>query len=147
MDKLKRHTVISAIVLALVVAVWYAFINGGTLNEDILETEKVSAVHIDSIIEDFKSDETLASEQYIDKVIQIEGIITKISYLNERHTLLLKSNSFEKSFVICDMSPTEVNNIKAFHIGDTISLRGVCKGFLLDVIMLNCITVNEKFEI
>ena len=57
---------------------------------------------------------------------------------------MLKSKTFSQSFVMCDMSPISGTKINELTKGDTIALRGVCKGYLLDVIMLNCIPIHEN---
>ena len=41
------------------------------------------------------------------------------------------------------MSPKSNDRTNEFVVGNTIVLRGVCKGYLLDVIMLNCMPTNE----
>jgi len=106
--------------------------------------ENYNQVAIEDLIQGFQVDEQKANKTYIEKVIEVEGVVKEISFMNNRHTVLLKSNSFSQSFVMCDMSPLQNNTINELVQGDTVVLRGVCKGYLLDVIMLNCIPINEK---
>ena len=81
---------------------------------------------------------------YVNKVIEVSGVIKDISLLNDRYTVFLKSETFSKNFVMCDMSPSGKIQGDQLTIGDSITLKGVCKGYLLDVIMLNCIPIDEK---
>ncbi|MFS4466963.1 OB-fold protein [Maribacter sp. 2210JD10-5] len=114
------------------------------VNTDVSMIKNVQKVNIEEIISMFRSNEQEANTTFIEKVIEVEGIVENISFLNNRHTILLKSDSFSKNFVMCDMSPLSKDNIKELSKGDTIVLKGVCKGFLLDVIMLNCMLIDGK---
>ncbi|CAN0604539.1 unnamed protein product, partial [Ectocarpus sp. 12 AP-2014] len=101
-------------------------------------------LEVDEIITLFQGNELQANATYTNKVIEVHGTIKEISFLNNRNTIILKSEKFEKNFVICDMSPISNTIIPKLTIGDTITLKGICKGYLLDVILLNCIPTNEK---
>ncbi len=111
---------------------------------NVSEIENINQIPIDDVITMFKDDEEKANATFVEKVIEVEGVIKEISFLNNRHTIILNSKSFTQSFVICDISPLGNDKVHKFTIGDTVVLRGVCKGYLLDVIMLNCMPINEK---
>jgi hypothetical protein len=113
-------------------------------NIDVSNIENVEHVEVEEVIAMFKKDQEKANAEFIEKIIEVEGEIKEISFLNDRHTIILNSKSFTQSFVMCDMSPLENDKINKLTVGDTVVLRGVCKGYLLDVIMLNCIPINEK---
>lgn len=113
---------------------------------EVSKVENVNQVAIEDLIQGFQIDEEKANADFIEKVLEIKGVVKEISFLNDRHTILLKSKNFSQSFVMCDMSPLGNYNINELVKGDTIVLRGVCKGYLLDVIMLNCIPINEKIK-
>ena len=99
---------------------------------------------IDELIAFFQRNELQANATYVNKVIEVSGVIKDISLLNDRYTVFLKSETFSKNFVMCDMSPSGKIQGDQLTIGDSITLKGVCKGYLLDVIMLNCIPIDEK---
>lgn len=72
----------------------------------------------------------------IEQVILIEGIVEDINGLNQRNTVILKGED-TKRFVICDMQKSE--NLALLNVGDTVTIKGILKGTLKDVILLNCI--------
>jgi len=76
------------------------------------------------------------------KVIIVKGNIKKITYLNNRYTVLLQGEN-EFSHIICDMSISDFENVKKLKTGESVDIKGVCKGYLMDVVMLNCIIANE----
>lgn len=132
--------------LTLFVVLWsYNEINR-PVEDDVSMVKNVGKVNAEEIISMFKSNEQEANATYIEKVIEVEGVVKNISFLNNRHTILLESKKFTKSFVMCDMSPLVNKKIHKLKVGDSVVLKGVCKGYLLDVIMLNCLPTNEKTE-
>ena len=110
---------------------------------NVSRIENVNQLSIEELLTEFNGNLEKANATFIEKVIEVEGVIKEVSYLNNRHTIILKSKSFTQSFVICDMSPKGNDRTNEFVVGNTIVLRGVCKGYLLDVIMLNCMPTNE----
>jgi len=110
---------------------------------NVSKIENVNQLSIEELLTEFNGNLEKANATFIEKVIEVEGVIKEVSYLNNRHTIILKSKSFTQSFVICDMSPKSNDRTNEFVVGNTIVLRGVCKGYLLDVIMLNCMPTNE----
>ncbi len=75
----------------------------------------------------------------VDQVIEVEGIVKKISYLNNRTTILLGAKETDNTFIICDMEPNQSENVSKVSTNDTIKLKGVFKGALEDAIFFNCI--------
>ena len=130
-----------AIVFLCAVYVYYEIQKPAQVQVSTLE--KATILNTDDLIGMFQSDESYANATLVEKVIEVKGVIQGISFLNNRHTILLKSKNSTKSFVMCDMSPQGLY-IENLSVGDTITLRGICKGYLLDVIMLNCVPINEK---
>lgn len=89
-----------------------------------------------SLSESFLFNETLASKNYIDKIIEIKGDVIKMSSKNDRLTIFLKGYRWDSS-VICDLEKKEVL-VKKLHVGQNIVIKGKCMGFLNDVIILDC---------
>ncbi len=101
-------------------------------------------VDIGELITMFQDNEKLANDTYTEKMIEVHGVVEEISFLNNRHTILLRGDKFAQNFILCDMAYESQEGKERITIGDTIKLKGVCKGYLLDVIMLNCVPIDEK---
>lgn len=87
------------------------------------------------LIKKFKNNQENAKNLYSDKIIEVSGKIKEISYLNNKTTIILKSENIDFG-VICELNPLE--NIKKLEKNKTIRIKGICKGYLKDVILLNC---------
>ena len=114
-------------------------------NEPLLNVQKSKAdieVLAENILEDYRQDEVSANKKYVGNLIQIQGNVSKISIDNGNSVIILKDAN-EESSIMCHMSPEE--NLKALKLknGDQIVLKGICTGYLMDVIMVRCILINN----
>jgi len=84
---------------------------------------------------DFENDETAASIKYINKILEVTGIISSVDKTGNTTTINLGTENGSSS-VICTISgvdaPSEIKR------GDEITIRGECSGFLMDVLLNNC---------
>ena len=94
------------------------------------------------LLDDFKQDENFANNKYNDKVIQIQGEISKITTTDGNSVIILK-DSLSVSSIICNMQPEENSTILHLKKGQNISIKGIYTGYLLDVIMNRCVIVNN----
>jgi hypothetical protein len=91
---------------------------------------------------EFEANETQASTRYINKILEVNGIIASINTAKDNIlTISLKTGS-DLSSVICTFPA--VADPSKFRAGDSITLRGECSGFLMDVLLNNCASVNPK---
>ena len=95
----------------------------------------------EDLVQAFVNDEIKATSLFAEKTIDVQGQLREISLLNERYTIILYGGS-KFNGLMCDMNPGEVEKLKKLEKGDQIHLRGVCKGFLMDAILLNCILLT-----
>lgn len=77
-----------------------------------------------------------------ENVVVVSGIIEDINFLNDRSTIILKGREDTNVFVICDMQENQAILIKNLERGESITIRGILKGSLKDIILLNCIINN-----
>jgi ABC-type lipoprotein release transport system permease subunit len=100
---------------------------------------KVAALSLNAndLVNAFARNETKSNNLYEGKIIEITGSINEITFLNDRNTIILNSNN-ESFGVICDINPNQKEKINKLKKHQKIRIKGICKGFLKDVILLNC---------
>lgn len=111
-------------------------------NKPVASLEKKKAdveVTSDEIIAAYEADENAANGVYNGKVVQVTG---KISVLTDeagtKKIQLETSNPI--AMIICEMETgTETGDVKA---GDMVSIKGLCTGYLSDVILVQCTLVK-----
>ncbi|WP_298540159.1 hypothetical protein [uncultured Aquimarina sp.] len=91
----------------------------------------------------FIKNEKNANSIYKGKIIEVEGVVKEVTFLNNRNTVILYGDN-KHSGVLCDMQSNQMMEIKKLAKGQKIMLKGVCKGFLKDAILLNCMLINQQ---
>ena len=89
-----------------------------------------------------KTDADLANGKYVDRVIQISGEISEISIENGNSIIIFKDSTGTSS-VMCHMSPEENLKVLKLKKDGEIILKGICTGYLLDVMLIRCVLVNN----
>lgn len=110
--------------------------------KNIKNTSPAYFVSANTILNDFKNNEQEANKKYTNKIIQVYGVVKEISHLNNRKTIILSSNS--SSSIICDLDDAEKIQIQNFKKNQQLYIKGICKGYLEDVILLNCFIVTQN---
>jgi len=139
---MKRKIIISSLlILFTILAIFYWISSVGI---DVLKTEPKFYVKAEKLIHDFTLEKGIADSTLVESVISVEGIIKEINTLNDKQTIFLKGNNNEAASVLCDMQTNQINRIKNLESGDTIRLKGVFKGFLKDIILLDCVITTKN---
>ncbi|MEM9361048.1 MAG: hypothetical protein AAGA43_00360 [Bacteroidota bacterium] len=114
-------------------------------NENSLTTKAELHVTSEDLVTSFLSDEELANATYVEKTIEVEGIVKEVTFLNNRYTVLLQGSG-EYMCIMCDMKEDQIAQVQTLTKGSSVVLKGICKGFLMDAILLNCVLVKKTDE-
>nr|WP_299000359.1 hypothetical protein [uncultured Allomuricauda sp.] len=114
-------------------------------NENDISTEAELYVTSEDLVASFLSNEEQANAMYVEKTIEVEGIVKEVTFLNNRYTVLLQGSG-EYMCIMCDMKEDQVVQAQTLSRGDSVVLKGICKGFLMDAILLNCVLVKKTNE-
>ena len=93
------------------------------------------------IVNDFISDENAANTKYLEKIIEVKGVISKREIENGKGIITLKTND-EFGSVLCHLSEVASKNVNAIKEGDVVSVKGICTGYLMDVVLVKCEIIN-----
>lgn len=97
----------------------------------------------DSLIISYLKNEKIADSLYINKQLEVSGILKEVNFINNRKTIILKTQ-LAPATIICDLQTTTLETLEKLKQEQHITIEGTCKGFLNDVILLNCnIKLNE----
>ena len=103
-------------------------------------TPKVSLI-AKTLLDDFQLDENLANTKYLEQIIQVTGKISHLDIANGNGIVVLKDgNSFGS--IMCHLSPEENEKLVTLKEGQSITIKGICTGYLMDVILIKCILIN-----
>lgn len=129
-------------VLVIVFSISYSYYNKKSKLE-IKTAQSDVQISSEKLISSFLENEDAANSMFVEKIIEIEGVIKNITFINDRYSILLNGES-NFSCVMCDMQPSQYSEIEPLKIGQPIVLKGVFKGFLMDAIFLDCIIIKSN---
>lgn len=140
MLKYKKHIVVTIVFLGIVLLFLNYKYNEATPDTSFLKTE----VELDatSFLELVNSTNDSISKDLIEKTIEVEGAITKIVLRDGVESILLSAGN-NKNIVVCQMQENQKKTTSQMKLGDTIVVKGIYKGVLIDAILLHCI-VKKK---
>ena len=137
----KRIKLISFLSIVGFCTYFFWYINSSKTT-NIIEAITYKYTKSETLVADFETNEKKADLLYTGKVIEITGTVKEVSFLNNRNTLILQGK-YNNSGVICDMNNNQLDVFKKISEGEIITIKGICKGFLKDVVMLNCIIITN----
>jgi hypothetical protein len=86
------------------------------------------------LAEEYEKDEINSNKKYLDKALQVSGVVSEISF-NQQNKPVILLNGSDMSGVQCTLQEAETGIKK----GDSISVKGFCTGYLTDVIINRCV--------
>lgn len=132
---LKTVIVITAILVIAVASAGYYFYN--LKPKDLGKIKPDFYVTSAELQRSFEEDENVAISKYVDKVIEVSGEVSDIKRGENSTTNICLKTDNNFSSVICtltsDVIPEEI------RVGSRIVIRGVCSGYLMDVLLNNCV--------
>jgi hypothetical protein len=128
-----------AIVLAAVGGYYYAFVYMKNKKFDMVNAEATATTAVE-LVKAFQADEAGSNAKYLDKVLQITGTVasTGTTQTGEKTITLASEDPF--AGVMATIDSTAAAEVAA---GQSVTLKGFCKGFLSDVVITNAIPVKE----
>lgn len=131
--------ILIGILLTLVVTcgVIYLMYNKPHRNPATESPIKVSATEL---FKRFESNETEANKLYLDKVLEVTGKITEVSSNQNGMPVLALETENIMFGVRCTMQNAE----STAQVGETITIKGICTGYLSDVIITSAIRVDDN---
>lgn len=103
------------------------------------ENEISLTISAETLFNHFENNEDSANALYLDKVLSITGTVTDIS-LNQENMPVVTLASHNTLFGVRCTMKSGVN----LNLFDTVSIKGICTGFLSDVIITNATIEQNK---
>lgn len=132
------YVIVAVIILGGIA--WFAFLNvpkasskGKTAEFTIPATELFQA---------FEANETASNAKYIGKIIEVSGTIEEISTDEQGAPVVLLAGAGDFGGVLCTLEGSQAAKIKTKDFGDEITIKGVCTGMLMEVVVNKGIIVK-----
>lgn len=90
------------------------------------------------LVTDFEKDEVTANQKYLDKIVEVSGEVTELTS-NQQGNAVVVIKGTDFSSVRCTLEQRAQFDIA---IGSTVLVRGICTGYLNDVILVRCVVLK-----
>lgn len=137
---LTMKNIIIAVILLFAIGAGVAYYMYNKPVASLESKEADVSVSADQILADYESDEKTANEKYLGKVVRVNGKVATITSEDGKQKIQLETSS-PIALVICEME--EGKDALALKVGDAASIKGLCTGYLSDVILVQSTVVNE----
>lgn len=127
---------------AIVVASMYLYRQYNRKPADLLHTKPAFIVKASNLINEFETDEVAANKKFLGKTIQVNGVLTSVDYNVDTLINIILGDGIHR--VSCQLDKRHSAGIEKFQEMHTISVKGICTGYLMDVELNRCVIVNEK---
>lgn len=109
---------------------------------NVYETPAQFRISAIELLEEFQSDESRANQRYLDQIMEVSGTIQNIETANGLSVITLGSEE-NLGGVICNMDPAENKRVLELEVGQELEAKGICTGYLLDVIIVRAVILNQ----
>lgn len=125
-----KRVIALVIVIGLVAAiVGYRMYNKPHRSVDDEESLYVLAT---TLFDEFEQNEQLATSKYLNKAVEVTGVVSEVSKNQEGMTVIVLKTSNDLFGISCTME-----NNQSVQVGTKATIKGFCMGYLSDVVIHN----------
>ncbi|HWB24310.1 MAG TPA: hypothetical protein VG738_02470 [Chitinophagaceae bacterium] len=134
----KRQVILSLAVLCLLIAVaWCFYLYNKPHTSAAGKTTDVS-LSADSLYNAYAKDENAAGKIYMNKILEITGVVKDITMSDKTPVVLLNTNG--DGLVNCSMAMDSAAVFSSIRKASRVTIKGKCSGYLMDVNLVDCVT-------
>lgn len=101
-------------------------------------SEKSISITSEDLFDQFSKDEIKANAQYLDKVLEVSGKVLEIDENQNKATVIILETNDPIFGIRCSM-----NSNLAVKVGELVIVRGICTGYLSDVVLTNAFLIKN----
>jgi hypothetical protein len=131
----KIALLILVLLLAVAAYVWFFVWNKPKTDVKVETAIKTDAV---ALFNEYSTNEQSANQKYLEKILEVAGIVTSVNKNAEGQTVILLKTNDSMFGINCTMEEKDV----VLKEGDAVTLKGICTGYLTDVVLIRCYKIN-----
>lgn len=140
---MKRIAFLGAIILLLIIGVT-AYYQYNQPRKDVSVQHTDIAIEATQLYQQYSEHEREANTKYLDKVIEVKGSISEVQNNSGRIVLLMNAGD-GMGGINCSMREGDNTLVTQQNLrGKTVTIKGKCTGFLMDVNLVDCVLVETK---
>jgi tRNA_anti-like len=137
----KKYIILISI-LVLLGAAMYALYLYNKPHQSIANDEPAYSLSAEELYKQFDSNEEEANKTYLGKIIQVSGRVNQLARDEGKTSIYMETNGMNA--VSCQMEAGSEKMAEAIKEGDNTTLKGICTGMLMDVVLVDCVIANNE---
>lgn len=129
-----------ALLLALIGGA-FAFYMYNKPHQNMSKAKTEIALSATQLFSDFELNESKANTTYLDKIVEVEGIVKEINTDESGLTSITLEGGSDMFGVVCQMDNLSKHKRTEFKTGESVKFKGICTGVLMDVLLVRCVEV------
>ena len=130
----RKMIIFIAIVLLLLIA--WGFYLYNKPHTDVSNIAASVSISAQELYQQFEQDETSANKKYLDKVIEVKGVVNEVQRSDTTLNILLSGGN-GMGGINCSIAKKNLSD--NIHKNEMVRIKGRCTGFLLDVSLVDCV--------
>jgi hypothetical protein len=106
-------------------------------HSNVAGEEAAAELSARNLYNEFQSAENTANKKWVGKVIEVSGTISSVSDAGNYLSVNLEATA--DGGVNCSILKKDLNPDDKFNKGDSVTIKGKCTGFLMDVNLVDCV--------
>lgn len=128
------------LIIGVVVAVFILKWVFKPTESDVSSRKADIEISASELIKNYKENEDSSNSVYLNKIIVVNGTINRISEVGTGFSVYLK-DAEDNSGVLCSFTDSNPDT-SSLKTGEIIKIKGICSGYLLDVVLNRCSVVK-----
>ena len=137
-----KYLLVAFGIIAITIGI-YAYKEYNRKSSDLANTEAVDLTTASVLIDAYSSKEDAANKKYLGKVIQVKGTIVELTNQQDTAFTILLGDTAHSSRVSCTLDKNHIAAAKKYAVGNSIIVKGICTGYLMDVELNSCLIVEK----
>lgn len=138
----KIWIVVLSLVILIAIGATIGYIMFNKKPANLADKKPDIVIDAPSLVIDYSQNMGIADSTYMNKIIEVSGIVEQSSKSEEGAVTILLTG-VQGSGVSCNIPVKEGVKVEEPKIGDSIVIRGQCTGFLMDVVLSNASVVEK----
>lgn len=140
---MKRKVILYLVLLVAAISVVYAAWMYFKPHASVRNKEAAYKLSAKQLADAFSSNEETANVLYTGKVLEVEGYLQEIIFHDSSVVLMLGDVS-QMNGVSCYLQGNRKDDVQFLRAGNQVTVKGICSGFLLDVVVEKCILLEKE---
>ncbi|MBX9783667.1 MAG: OB-fold putative lipoprotein [Chitinophagaceae bacterium] len=135
--KTLKPIILILILIGIATAVYVWFFEWNKPKTEVADADAIK-IEAATLFNAYTKDEASANKLYLEKVLQVNGEVTEVIQNEEGLKVVLLKTEDAMFGVNCTLEQKNITVSK----GEKVTLKGICTGYLTDVVLIRCYKVN-----